>query len=82
VEAALWGAIRALEDRTRMLERMADQFEATEQVRSAQSVRRRAQLAREEAQTVRRALTQAAEITLRKLAEVEPEPVAGNGGGA
>jgi two-component system, chemotaxis family, protein-glutamate methylesterase/glutaminase len=82
VEAALWAAICALEDRSRLLERMADQFEATEQMRSAHSVRRRAQSALEEAQTVRQALTQAAEITLRKLAEAEPERVARNGGGA
>jgi two-component system chemotaxis response regulator CheB len=81
VEAALWAAIRALEDRGRLLERMADQFDSRAQARSATSFRRRAASARDEAGTVRQALAQSAEITLRKVAAADAEQIAGNGGG-
>jgi two-component system chemotaxis response regulator CheB len=64
VEAALWAAIRVLEDRQILLNRMADQAEARGQARSGRSFRRRAETAGEHAQQVRLALTQAAATTL------------------
>lgn len=73
VEAALWAAVRALEDRRLMLERMAHQFESREQHRSARSVRRRAEEARKQAQTVRDALASAALTSLREVGENEQE---------
>jgi two-component system chemotaxis response regulator CheB len=60
VEAALWAAVRALADRRMLLERMADQFEAREQWRSARSMRRRASVAAEQAEAVKAALAGAA----------------------
>jgi two-component system chemotaxis response regulator CheB len=77
VEAALWAAIRALEDRRILLERMANQLDAREQPRSARSFRRRAREAQEQADLVRRALARAAETTLRVVDEAEHEAVAG-----
>jgi two-component system chemotaxis response regulator CheB len=65
VEAALWAAVRALEDRELLLVRMADQADARGQQRSARSFRRRAEAAGEHAQQVRAALARAAETTLR-----------------
>jgi two-component system chemotaxis response regulator CheB len=67
VEAALWAAVRALEDRELLLTRMADQAEARGQPRSARSFRRRAQAAGEQAEQVRVALTQAAATSLRMI---------------
>jgi len=73
VEAALWAAIRALEDRRIVLERMADQLMDREQERSAASFRRRATEAQEQAEHVRGALSRAAETTLRDLDDSERE---------
>ncbi len=67
IEAALWTAVRALEDRTLLLRRMSDQLESRGQRRSAGRFRRRAQNADEQAQLVRRALEQAALTTLRAV---------------
>lgn len=67
VEAALWAAIRALEDRELLLTRMADQAQSRGQPRSSRSFRRRADAAAEQAQQVRRALTDAAATTLRTI---------------
>jgi two-component system chemotaxis response regulator CheB len=64
VEAALWAAIRALEDRGRLFERMADQLEPRGQRLSAGSFRRKAQAVREQAHTVRTALARATSDTL------------------
>jgi two-component system chemotaxis response regulator CheB len=72
VEAALWAAIRALEDRELLLTRMADQSDSRGQPRSARSFRRRARAAGEYAQQVRRALTQAAASTLRTIEDDDP----------
>jgi two-component system chemotaxis response regulator CheB len=80
IEAALWAAIRALEDRSRLLERMAGQFDSSGQLRSARSFRRRASSAREEAHIVRQALAQSAEISLPGVAGPDAEMVPGNGG--
>jgi two-component system chemotaxis response regulator CheB len=69
VESALWAAIRALEDRERLLVRMADQAVARGQSRSADSFRQRAHAAGENARRVREALLQA---TAGSLRSVEP----------
>jgi two-component system chemotaxis response regulator CheB len=66
VESALWAAVRALEDRSRLLEQMADQFEPRGQTRSARSFRRKANAARDQARAVREALVRAADLTLAK----------------
>ena len=55
-EAALWAAIRVLEDRSRLLERMADQFDRGGQKRTARSFRSRGAAAGDQAQIVRSAL--------------------------
>jgi two-component system chemotaxis response regulator CheB len=77
VEAALWAAVRALEDRELLLVRMADQAEARGQPRSARSFRRRAVAAGENAQQVRAALAQATASTLRSIDHDEPEAAPG-----
>lgn len=82
VEAALWTAIRALEERGALLDRMAQQCEGRDQVRSARNFRRRATDAREQAQVVRTALRQAAGNTLRELAGDTPQAEAAGGGDA
>jgi two-component system chemotaxis response regulator CheB len=81
IESAMWAAVRALEDRSRLLNRLADQFDAQNQARSARSFRSRAASAQEQAITVRDALAHAAETALRKLSDAEAERVASNGGG-
>ena len=74
VEAALWTAIRALSDRSRLLHRMADSAAARDEPRSARSFRRRATQADDQADLVRRALTQAAASTLRSVVDDDGEP--------
>jgi two-component system chemotaxis response regulator CheB len=69
VEAGLWAAVRALEDRQALLERMAVQLEARHQPRSARSFSRRAREAAAQAQAVRRALSEAAGGTLMGVAD-------------
>lgn len=64
LEAALWAAVRAVQDRTLLLTRIAEQLESRGQVRSAQRFRRRAHDTHGQAQLVRRALAQAARETL------------------
>jgi two-component system chemotaxis response regulator CheB len=80
IEAALWAAVRALEDRSGLLERMADQFEPRGQRISARSFRDRAKSAREQARTVREALERPAEMTLSMAARSEAGAAAGNRG--
>ncbi len=65
VEAGLWAAVRILEDRVALLNRMAYQAEAGKQRRSARSFRRRADAAAEHAQAVRDVLGTAAGTALR-----------------
>ena len=67
VESALRAAIRALEDRVRLLHRMSARAEAQGQSRSSRSFRRRAQGASRQAQVVREALTFAGATSLRPL---------------
>jgi two-component system chemotaxis response regulator CheB len=69
VEAALWVAIRALRERGDLLERLAGQCEARGQRRSARSFRNKAGDAREQADQVRIALTDAATTSLQSLSE-------------
>jgi two-component system chemotaxis response regulator CheB len=76
VEAAMWAAVRALEDRGRLLERMADQFEPRGHTWSARSFRNKARAAREQAQLVREALLSAASTS---LAEDEGQVVSAQG---
>ncbi len=73
VEAALWAAIRALEDRELLLRRMANQAEGREQRRSARSFGRRAEAAGKHAQQVRAALAHAAATTLRTIEHDDPD---------
>jgi len=79
VEAALWSAVRALSDRSRLLRRMADRAELRDEARSARSFRRRAALADDQADLVQRALTQAAASTLRRVVDDDGEFVGDEG---
>ena len=79
IESALWVAIRALEDRRRLLERMADQCDIRGSVRSARSFRHRAQSAHDQARAVRDALTQAAEVSLSKSEQDVTDAVTAQG---
>jgi two-component system chemotaxis response regulator CheB len=80
VEAALWAAVRALEDREVLLARMADQAQVRGQPRSARMFRRRSDAAKGHAELVRDALAAAAATTLRTIeddeAAHEEEPAA------
>lgn len=71
VEASLWAAVRALEDRSRLLERMASQLGPRGQTRSARSFSEKASVARDQARTVRAALIQAGDISVHQEDEVE-----------
>ena len=66
VETAMWAAVRALDDRTRLLERMAHQCEARGQARSARSFRHNAQAARGQSRIVREALMRAADLSFER----------------
>lgn len=77
VEAALWSAIRALHERSDLLERLSEQCEARGQVRSMRSFRNKARDAREQAALIRVALTGAATTSLQSLPdEDEDDPAA------
>jgi two-component system chemotaxis response regulator CheB len=73
VEAALWAAVRALQDREMLLGRMASQAEARGQKRSARAFAQRARAAGDHAKLVRDALSRAAATTLRTVEGVEGE---------
>lgn len=64
VEAAMWAAVRALEDRGRLLERMANQLEPRGQTRSARSFRDKAQVMHEQARAVKEVLGRAASLSM------------------
>jgi two-component system, chemotaxis family, protein-glutamate methylesterase/glutaminase len=74
LEAALWAAVRALEDRIALLQRMAQQAESRGQMRSARSFTRRADSAGGHAELVRDVLSSAATTTLTRLAAEDPAP--------
>jgi two-component system, chemotaxis family, protein-glutamate methylesterase/glutaminase len=67
VEAAMWVAVRALEDRQELLHRMASQSRARGNTRSARAFGARADEAARQAQLVRAALRDATETTLRPI---------------
>jgi two-component system chemotaxis response regulator CheB len=67
IEAGLWAAVRALEDRRRVLTRLAERFEVQGQTRSAESFRKRAEDAAEQAALVRQTLEKAARTSVRPL---------------
>lgn len=67
IEAALWAAVRALEDREALLRRMAGQARARSQHRSARGFQAKAKAAAEHADQVRDALRRAAATTLRSV---------------
>jgi two-component system chemotaxis response regulator CheB len=69
VEAALWSAIRALHERSDLLERLADRCDIRGQRRSSRSFRTKARDAREQAELVRVALNGAATTSLQSLSE-------------
>ena len=71
VEAALWAAIRSLEERAALVERIAERCEVRGQPRSARSFRGKAHDTRRQADIVRGALDQAAASSLRDLTELE-----------
>jgi two-component system chemotaxis response regulator CheB len=60
VESALWTAVRVLEDRRVLLERLAERLEGSGTNRSASALRRQARAVAEQAQLVRSALADAA----------------------
>jgi two-component system, chemotaxis family, protein-glutamate methylesterase/glutaminase len=74
VEVALEVAIRILEDRSLLLQRMASDSVAHGRSRSAESLRLRAGEASEQAEVIRDALARAAETTLSPLSEDELGP--------
>jgi two-component system chemotaxis response regulator CheB len=78
VESALWAAVRALEDRRVLLERMATQQEARGQQRSAEIFRQRAAQAGRQAQRVHEALHDGAATAPRRLAHGLAPATAGN----
>ncbi len=73
VEAALWAAVRALEDRHALLLRMAGQAGDQGQNRSARGFRDRADAAGEHARAVRRVLGGAAATALRSAESPEDD---------
>jgi two-component system chemotaxis response regulator CheB len=72
VESALWAAVRVLQDRSMLLQRMAQRADSGSQPKSARSFRRRAEDASSQAELVREALGRAATSTLRRVADVDP----------
>jgi two-component system chemotaxis response regulator CheB len=73
VEAAMWVAVRALEDREALLNRMAAQTRARGNPRSAHAFSERADEARRQADLVRSALRAAAQTTLRPISDEREE---------
>jgi two-component system chemotaxis response regulator CheB len=73
VEAALWSAIRALEERGDLLERLSVRCEAQQQRRSAIAFRSKANDARHQAEIVRTALAAASRNALRLVSAADDE---------
>lgn len=73
VEAALWTAVRALDDRGLLLRRISHQLAAAGQTHSVRRFERRAADAERQADLVRGALAEAARTSLREVAEDEAE---------
>jgi two-component system, chemotaxis family, protein-glutamate methylesterase/glutaminase len=70
VQAAMWAAVRVLEDRQALLSRMGAQLESRGHPRSADSFHHRAREARDQADSIRAALDDATARTLKRLAGV------------
>lgn len=68
VEAALWAAVRALEDRQSLLARMAEDLARRGHTHSASTFRRRAREAGEQAELVRSAIAEAASTSVQRIA--------------
>ena len=75
VEAALWTAVRALSDRSRLLHRLADAAQSRGDRRTANAFTRRARQADEQAVLVRGVLVRAGATALRKVADEEGERI-------
>jgi two-component system, chemotaxis family, protein-glutamate methylesterase/glutaminase len=73
VESALWAAVRALEDRARLLDRMADDLEPRGHARSVRSFREKASAAREQARAVREALMRTTSLSLPQELDEDAE---------
>ena len=69
IESALWAAIRALEDRVAVLERLASQMESRGNELSARSFRGRARAATEQAGVLRDVLAQASMSSLSSVTD-------------
>lgn len=69
VEAAIWSAIRALKERSDLLDRLAKRSESRNRQRSARSFRSQARDARDQADLVRGVLNGAATTSLQSLAD-------------
>ena len=69
VEATIWAAVRALEDRHELLDRLAQQYETRDLTVSARLFRERAEQALAQATAVRTALERAVGGTLRTVAD-------------
>jgi two-component system chemotaxis response regulator CheB len=84
VEMALWAAVRVLEDRARLLERISEQFLSGGQPRSSKSFGRQAESAWGQATLVRQALAEATLTTLRSVpvSEAESDELAAGSSGA
>lgn len=80
LESALWAAIHALEDRSRLLERLAEQYQPMGQ-RSARSFRQRAREAHQQARIMREAVMQITGEGLSRPDEFEIEQAAAYGAG-
>lgn len=80
VEATLWAAVRALQDRQELLERMAAQLKRRDMARSARSLTARAKEANAQAEAIKATLGRAAETTLRSLGDGDDDDVAGSHG--
>lgn len=72
IESAIWAAIRALQDRHALLERLAKQSEARANRVSARNFRRKAGAAAEQVELLRGVLAQASSTSLSSVPDVPP----------
>ncbi|MHB1568671.1 MAG: chemotaxis protein CheB [Solirubrobacteraceae bacterium] len=78
VETALWAAVRALDDRNELLDRMGAEMEGRGLMQAAREFQRRAREAAIQSRAVREALADAADTTLRPLDLAAAEADAGS----
>jgi two-component system, chemotaxis family, protein-glutamate methylesterase/glutaminase len=80
IESALWAAIRALHDRSMLVDRLANQTESQGNTLSARNFRTKARAASEHAELIRTVLAQASTTTLSSVPDVtRDETVAEDG---